>query len=94
MSIDGYVEAGMIADCRGIRNEVRQKQKNIQITFSVIHLIVTKAQREILQELKEIVWMICFLLFTKRDLSMITFPLIGKTQERGNFKTQAAETCM
>lgn len=79
MSIDGYVEAGMRADCRGLRNEVRQKQKNIQITFSVMHLIVTKAQREILQELKEIVWMICFLLFTKRDLSMITFPLIGKT---------------
>lgn len=79
MSIDGYVEAGMRTDCRGLRNEVRQKQKNIQITFSVMHLIVTKAQREILQELKEIVWMICFLLFTKRDLSMITFPLIGKT---------------
>lgn len=79
MSIDGYVEAGMRADCRGLRNEVRQKQKNIQITFSVMHLIVMKAQREILQELKEIVWMICFLLFTKRDLSMITFPLVGKT---------------
>lgn len=51
-----------------------------------------KAQREI-QELKETVWMVCFLLFKKRDLSMITFPRMGKTQEMGNFKTQAAETC-
>lgn len=83
----------MGADCRGLRNEVRQRQENIQTTFSVIHLIVTKAQREILQELKEIVWMVCFLLFKKRDLSMITFPRMGKTQEMGNFKTQAAETC-
>lgn len=92
MSIDGYVEAGMGADCRSLRNEVRQRQQNIQTTFSVIHLIVTKAQREI-QELKETVWMVCFLLFKKRDLSMITFPRMGKTQEMGNFKTQAAETC-
>lgn len=94
MSIDGYVEAGMRADCRGLRNEVRHRQKNIQMTFSVMHLIVMKAQREILQELKEIVWKICFLLLKKRDLSMITFPLMAKTQERGNFKTQAAETCV
>lgn len=82
----------MGADCRGLRNEVRQRQENIQTTFSVMHLIVTKAQREI-KELKETVWMVCFLLFKKRDLSMITFPRMGKTQEMGNFKTQAAETC-
>ena len=51
-----------------------------------------KAQREIFQELKKIVWMICFLVFKKRDLSMITFPLMAKTQERGNFKIRAAES--
>ena len=34
MSIDGYVEAGMRADCRGLRNEVRHRQKYTNDIFS------------------------------------------------------------
>ena len=45
--IDGYAEAGVRADCRGLRNEIRQRQE--AYTSNIFSYIVMKAQREIVQ---------------------------------------------
>lgn len=45
--IDRYVEAGVRADCRGLRNEMRQRQK--AYTSNIFSYIVMKAQREMVQ---------------------------------------------